>query len=86
MTRILAVFLSFLLFPMSISVEACVFNPVPELSNAEKGYWSRQQTQHRHRQASERLALGHVDVSSELAELLIPNIRPVRIEKLRPAR
>lgn len=68
-------------FMIPATAGACVRTPLPAQSESERRAWSREQTRDRSQEASERLASGDVDVVGELAELLVPNIRPVLIER-----
>jgi hypothetical protein len=68
-----------LLAILPAGANACVWLPVPEQSRAEKRHWSREQTKERQREASQRLVSTDVNFASELAEILVPNIRPVRL-------
>lgn len=78
MTRLL-VLLALVLAAFPSGATACVRLPVREQTAAELRHWSRVQTKLLQREAAKRLASGQVAVADELAELLVPNIRPVRL-------
>jgi hypothetical protein len=75
---VLLVCLIFVALPAGAN--ACVLLHVPEQSMAEKRHWSLEQTKRLKRESSKRLASGDVNVIQELAEILVPNIRPIRLE------
>lgn len=74
-----ALFATFIFAALPSGAKACVWLPVPEQSKGEKRHWSREQTKELQRVATQRLALGQVDVAKELSEILVPNVRPVRL-------
>lgn len=74
-----ALFVALLFAALPTNAEACVWLPFPEQSKAEKRHWSRERTKELQGLAAHRLASGQVHVTKELAELLVPNIRPVRL-------
>lgn len=58
---------------------ACVWLPGTVPTDSERRHWSRVQTADRQVQAARRLKSEQVAVADELAELLVPNIRPVQL-------
>ncbi|KUR71572.1 hypothetical protein AQZ52_08070 [Novosphingobium fuchskuhlense] len=78
MTR-LAVVLALVLAALPAAAKACVWLPVGNPSVAEQRHWSRVQTKQLQREAAKRLSSGQVAVDDELAELLVPNVRPIRL-------
>ena len=52
-------------------------HPTPAQRRAEQRHWSAEETRTRLAEARTRLGRGPVDFAAELAELLVPNIRPV---------
>lgn len=75
-----ALFVALLLAVLPSSAKACVWLPLPEQSKKEQRHSSRQQTIDLQRIATQRLVLGGVDAAKELAEILVPNVRPIRLE------
>lgn len=69
---------------------ACVFNPVTCIGDyaqchpseaeqrAKRKQWSAEATRRLLAEARSRLRAGRVDEAAELAELLVPNVRPIR--------
>lgn len=76
--HILLLAILWMVFPSP--AHACVLIPVPEISRGEKRHWSRQQTRALTREANARLISESVNFAAELAELLVPNVRPIRLE------
>lgn len=52
-------------------------NPSPDELHARQLRWSAEETRSRLAEARNRLRRGQVDFAAELAELLVPNIRPI---------
>ncbi|HEX4736130.1 MAG TPA: hypothetical protein VH331_01065 [Allosphingosinicella sp.] len=59
------------------SKKMCHPNPAQQLANERR--WSSGLTLQRATEARRQLAAGRLDLSAELAELLIPNIRPIHV-------
>lgn len=55
-------------------------SPSQSSRKKEQRHSSRQQTIELQRIATQRLVLGGVDAAKELAEILVPNVRPIKLE------
>jgi hypothetical protein len=76
----LCLFLTILWLAFPPPAQACVLYPGPDLSKAEQRQLSRAQTTARSKEAARRLASSNVNVAADLAELLVPNIRPILLQ------
>lgn len=71
--------LALVLAALPSAAAACVWLPIGEFSDSEERRISRNLTKGLQREAALRLASGQVVVDDELAELLVPNVRPIRL-------